>query len=106
MAIVGQRRLQFSERIISAADVACLQGQFEAAKQLLLAAERALSKTLFDRSRKFRDVHEGLASAHARLWEAQHAAQFGAAEPEAAGSTQAPADAVAPASERRRHDLG
>ncbi|WP_428377775.1 hypothetical protein [Lichenicoccus sp.] len=75
MAIVGQRRLQFSERIISAADIACIQGQFVAARRLLLAAEHALGKTLFDRSRKFRDVHEGLAAAHARLWEAQHAAQ-------------------------------
>ena len=75
MAVVGQRRLQFSERIISAAEVACVQGQFEAARRLLLAAEDALGKALFDRSRKCRDVHEGLAAAHARLWEAQHASR-------------------------------
>ena len=68
----GSRRLQFSERLISAAALACDERRFEVAKRLLSIAEDDL-REIPAITRKGHAVYEDLAAIYVRLWEAREA---------------------------------
>ena len=69
----GSRRLQFSERLISAAALACDECRFEVAKRLLSIAEDDLRRIPSATTRHGNAVYEDLAAIHVRLWEAREA---------------------------------
>ena len=70
MKSLGTRRLQFPERLISAAEVAYDDRQFGVAKRLLMIAENDLRKEPMAMTRKREKVYEEIAAMHAKLWEA------------------------------------
>ena len=69
-AFRGGRRL--SDRILAAFHHACDQGDYETADELLVSAERAISRTSYTIPADRRRSREALVAAYERLWHLRH----------------------------------